>query len=81
MADDDEGSGIMGIIIFIAIFGVGNVILYLTNMVSDMDRIQAGGVHFSYDSKAPIYIGVLRRGGDGQSQQDQRGGAQLQRLK
>lgn len=30
MADDDEGSGIMGIIIFVAIFGVGNLILYLT---------------------------------------------------
>jgi hypothetical protein len=30
MADDDEGSGFMGILIFILIFGVGNVILYLT---------------------------------------------------
>lgn len=31
MADDDEGgSGIWGILIFIAIFGVGNLILYLT---------------------------------------------------
>ena len=30
MADDNEGSGIMGIVIFLAIFGVGNVILYLT---------------------------------------------------
>lgn len=31
MADDDEGgSGIVGILIFVAIFGVGNLILYLT---------------------------------------------------
>ena len=40
-----------------------HVILYLVNMVSDMDRMRAGGVHFSYDSKAPCYLGVLRRGG------------------
>lgn len=42
-----------------------HVILYLVNMVADMDRMRAGGVHFSYDSKAPCYLGVLRRGGDG----------------
>jgi carotenoid cleavage dioxygenase len=42
-----------------------HVVLYLTNMVADMDRIRAGGVHFSYDSKTPCYMGVLRRGGDG----------------
>lgn len=42
-----------------------HIILYLTNMVADMDRIKAGGVHFSYDSKAPCYLGVMRRGGDG----------------
>ncbi len=42
-----------------------HIVLYLTNMVSDMDRIKAGGVHFSYDSTAPCYIGVMRRGGDG----------------
>ena len=42
-----------------------HVILYLVNMVSDMDRMRAGGVHFSYDSKAPCYLGVMRRGGDG----------------
>jgi carotenoid cleavage dioxygenase len=27
--------------------------------------MRAGGVHFSYDSKAPCYLGVMRRGGDG----------------
>ncbi|MBO9575319.1 MAG: carotenoid oxygenase family protein [Sphingobium sp.] len=42
-----------------------HVILYLTNMVSDMDRINAGGVHFSYDSQRPCYLGIMRRGGDG----------------
>ncbi|MBO9582235.1 MAG: carotenoid oxygenase family protein [Sphingobium sp.] len=42
-----------------------HIILYLTNMVSDMDRIRAGGVHFSYDSKMPCYLGIMRRGGDG----------------
>ncbi len=42
-----------------------HVILYLTNMISDMDRIKAGGVHFSYDSKTPCYMGIMRRGGDG----------------
>lgn len=30
MADDDDSSGIWGILIFIAIFGIGNVVLYLT---------------------------------------------------
>ena len=42
-----------------------HVVLYLVNMVSDMDRIRAGGVHFSYDETAPCYLGVFRRGGDG----------------
>ena len=30
MGDDDGGSGIAGWVIFILIFGVGNLILYLT---------------------------------------------------
>jgi carotenoid cleavage dioxygenase-like enzyme len=42
-----------------------HIVLYLTNMVADMDLIRAGGVHFSYDSKTPCYMGVMRRGGDG----------------
>jgi carotenoid cleavage dioxygenase-like enzyme len=42
-----------------------HVILYLTNMVSDMELIRAGGVHFTYDSKVPCYLGIMRRGGDG----------------
>ena len=42
-----------------------HIVLYLTNMVADMDRIRAGGVHFSYDSQTPCYLGVMRRGGDG----------------
>src|SRR5687768_8633304 len=36
-----------------------HVVLYLTNMVADMDRIRAGGVHFSYDSKTPCYMGLM----------------------
>lgn len=30
MSEDDEGSGIMGWVIFLLIFGVGNAILYAT---------------------------------------------------
>ena len=30
MSDDDEGGGLMGWVIFILIFGVGNFILYKT---------------------------------------------------
>lgn len=41
------------------------IVLYLVNMVADRNRINAGGVHFSYDSSMPCYMGVLRRGGDG----------------
>lgn len=41
------------------------IVLYLVNMVADENRIKAGGVHFSYDSKTPCYMGVMRRGGDG----------------
>jgi carotenoid cleavage dioxygenase-like enzyme len=41
------------------------IVLYLTNMVADMDRIRAGGVHFTYDGSVPCYMGVMRRGGDG----------------
>ncbi|MEO6152707.1 MAG: carotenoid oxygenase family protein [Croceibacterium sp.] len=42
-----------------------HVILYLTNMAADMDRMRAGGVHFTYDPGLPCYMGVMRRGGDG----------------
>ena len=42
-----------------------HIILYLTNMAADIDRIKAGGVHFSYDSTKPCYLGIMRRGGDG----------------
>ena len=42
-----------------------HVILYLTNMVSSMEQMRAGGVHFTYDSKQPCYLGIMRRGGDG----------------
>jgi hypothetical protein len=42
-----------------------HIVLYLTNSVGDLARMQAGGVHWSYDSKTPCYMGVFRRGGDG----------------
>ncbi|MGX7893940.1 carotenoid oxygenase family protein [Tsuneonella sp. HG222] len=42
-----------------------HIVLYLTNMAADMERIQAGGVHFTYDPGLPCYMGVMRRGGDG----------------
>lgn len=42
-----------------------HIIFILTSMIADMDRIRAGGVHFSYDSSIPNYMGVMRRGGDG----------------
>lgn len=42
-----------------------HIIFFLTSMIADMDRMRAGGVHFSYDSTLPTYLGVMRRGGDG----------------
>lgn len=30
MSDDDDGNGVMGWVIFLLIFGVGNAILYAT---------------------------------------------------
>ena len=41
------------------------IILYLTNMASDLDLIEANGPHFRYNSQLPCYLGVMRRGGDG----------------
>jgi len=34
-------------------------------LVPDMERMQAGGVHFAWDPSLPSYFGVLRRGDDG----------------
>jgi len=42
-----------------------HVVLFLTAMVPNLDQMKAGGVHFSYDSTLPVYMGVMRRGGDG----------------
>ena len=41
------------------------IVLYLTNLASDMDLLQASGPHFRYNSALPCYLGVMRRGGDG----------------
>jgi carotenoid cleavage dioxygenase len=42
-----------------------HVVLMVTQMAANLPQMQAGGVHFAYDSTLPVYIGVLRRGGDG----------------
>ncbi|MXO60615.1 lignostilbene alpha-beta-dioxygenase [Altererythrobacter salegens] len=42
-----------------------HVVLYLTNMAANLPQMEAGGVHFAYDSSLPCYMGVMRRGGDG----------------
>ena len=34
-------------------------------MVTDIERMRAGQVHFAWDSTLPTWLGVLRRGGDG----------------
>ncbi len=38
---------------------------FVIPMQVDMAQMRAGGVHFSYDSSLPSYLGVMRRGGDG----------------
>src|SRR5690606_3709181 len=38
-------------------------------MQVDVPLMQRGGVHFSYDSNLPSYLGVMRRGGDGSDMQ------------
>jgi carotenoid cleavage dioxygenase len=42
-----------------------HVVLMVTQMAANLPQMEAGGVHFAYDSTLPVYIGVLRRGGDG----------------
>lgn len=34
-------------------------------MAVNVEQMQAGGVHFAWDSKLPTWFGVMRRGGDG----------------
>jgi carotenoid cleavage dioxygenase len=34
-------------------------------LVADVEQMKAGGLHFSYDSTLPSYLGVLERGADG----------------
>lgn len=34
-------------------------------MAADLEQMKKGGVHFSWDSKLPTWLGVMRRGGDG----------------
>jgi len=42
-----------------------HVVLFLTSMVPNLEQMKAGGVHWSYDSTLPVFMGVMRRGGDG----------------
>jgi carotenoid cleavage dioxygenase len=42
-----------------------HIIFFLVSMPANLEQMKAGGVHFSYDSKLPCYLGVMRRGGDG----------------
>jgi carotenoid cleavage dioxygenase len=34
-------------------------------MATDLDRMKQGGIHFSWDSSLPTWLGVMRRDGDG----------------
>lgn len=34
-------------------------------MITSVEQMQKGGVHFAWDSSLPTYLGVMRRGGDG----------------
>jgi len=43
-----------------------NHVAFLTvPLVPDLERMKAGGVHFSWDDTLPSYLGVMRRGEDG----------------
>lgn len=42
-----------------------HIAFYLCPLVTDDAQMRAGGVHFSFDSSLPTYVGVMRRGGDG----------------
>jgi carotenoid cleavage dioxygenase len=46
-----------------------HIAFYLCPLVTDDAQMRAGGVHFSYDSSLPTYVGVMRRGGDGSDMQ------------
>jgi carotenoid cleavage dioxygenase-like enzyme len=42
-----------------------HVVFLVVPMVTDVEGMRRGQVHFSWDSTLPTWLGVLRRGGDG----------------
>jgi carotenoid cleavage dioxygenase len=42
-----------------------HVAFLVVPMVTSVERMQRGQVHFAWDSRLPTWLGVLRRGGDG----------------
>lgn len=42
-----------------------HIVFYVIPLVTHLERIRAGQLHYVWDSKLPCYIGVLRRDGDG----------------
>jgi carotenoid cleavage dioxygenase-like enzyme len=46
-----------------------HIIFYAIPMLFDDAQLKSGGIHWSWDSMKPTYLGVLRRGGDGKDAQ------------
>jgi carotenoid cleavage dioxygenase-like enzyme len=42
-----------------------HIAFFISPLATNMAQIQAGQVHFGWDSSLPSYMGVMRRGGDG----------------
>lgn len=42
-----------------------HVVFYVIPLALDMEQMQRGGIHWSWDGSKPTYFGVMRRGGDG----------------
>lgn len=42
-----------------------HIVFYVIPLAYDEPQMKRGGIHWSWDSEAPTYLGVMRRGGDG----------------
>ena len=42
-----------------------HVAFLVTPMITDVEAMKQGRIHFSWDSRLPTWLGVMRRGGDG----------------
>jgi carotenoid cleavage dioxygenase-like enzyme len=42
-----------------------HIAFYVIPLAIDLEQMQSGGIHWSWDGTKPTYFGVLRRGGDG----------------